>query len=208
MNRWIGHFVSYCVRENYVTQEDAPLLKYGIEKQFTMILISIPFLIFGAYLSSPCVSIAFYSGFSFLRCRANGLHAKTVIGCFTASLVFEYLFLGVLYWHISPQSLVFLLFASSIGIYFLAPYNHPNMGLSSDEISTCAKHAKIRLFQTLFFICVLFIIGLSNVAKGLCLSVVMTSLMLVLAYAARAGQGFSRAGVLRRSVRFSAELLG
>lgn len=182
MIRWVDMVVQKCVKEEYITQEDAPWLHYAIEKKLSSILISIPFLTFGIFLSKPGVAVAFYTGFCFLRERTSGIHAKTIAGCFVLSLLFEYLFLGILFWRLRIGWIIFLAVISSVVIYLYAPYNHPNMGFSTKERRICSHKAKIRLLIIIVLSVLFFLLGQHTIASGLCLSIAMAAFLLVFAY--------------------------
>lgn len=187
MFSWIDMVVQKCVKEEYITQERAPWLRYAIEKKLSSILISIPFLLFGLLLSKPGTALAFYIGFCFLRERTSGMHAKTIAGCFLLSLLFEYLFLGVLFWRLSMGWIVFLAIISSVVIYLYAPYDHPSMGFSSKERQICSHKAKIRLLVIILLSILFFLLGQHTITSGLCLSIAMAALLLVFAYITKSG---------------------
>lgn len=76
----IDSFTNMRLNNGYITQEQAPWLRYGIEKRITAFLISIPMLIVGPWISSPAITISVYVSFCLFRTRTNGIHAKLLGG--------------------------------------------------------------------------------------------------------------------------------
>lgn len=178
----VSALVDKCITRGYITQGQAPWLYYGIEKRLTTILISIPMLIIGSLVSTPAIAIAFYVSFYLLRSRTNGLHAKTLLGCLIHSILSEVFFLGVLSYILDEAIASFLLILSAISIFYLAPYNHHNMGLSVEEAMACAKSAKRRLAMLILLLIALYLMQLNQFSTGILLGIVMTAVMLVFAY--------------------------
>ena len=81
-----------------------------------------------------------------------------------------------------------LLILSAISIFYLAPYNHPNMDLSVEEATACAKNAKKRLITLILLLIALHLTQLNQFSTGILLGIVMTAVMLVLAYILKGGQ--------------------
>lgn len=123
----IVSFINMCIDNGYITQEQAPWLHYGIEKRITTFLISIPMLIVGSLISSPAMVVSFYISFCLLRSRTNGFHAKSFGGCFVLSLLTEVVFLDFFPRVWNETVATTLLIVSTISIFTLAPYNHPNI---------------------------------------------------------------------------------
>lgn len=186
--KYIGTLVDVCIAKGYITQDQAPWLYYGIEKRVTTILISIPMLIIGSLVSTPAMSIAFYISFCSLRTRTNGFHAKTLAGCLTLSIISKIFFLGILPGILNDAVAVSLLIISIISIFILAPYNHPNMDLSVEESTACAKSAKKRLLILVLLLIILHKIQLKQFVTGILLGIVMAALTLVLAYILKGGK--------------------
>lgn len=186
--KYIDTLVDVCIAKGYITQDQAPWLYYGIEKRVTTILISIPMLIIGALVSTPAMSIAFYISFCSLRTRTNGLHAKTSAGCLILSIISEILFLGILPCILNDAVAVSLLIISIIPIFILAPYNHPNMALSAEESTACAKSAKKRLLILALLLIIFHKMQLKQFVTGILLGIVMAALTLVLAYILKGGK--------------------
>lgn len=90
----IDSLVDACIYKGYITQDQAPWLRYGIEKRITTFLISIPMLIIGSLISSPVMAASFFVSFYLLRTRTNGIHAKSFGGCFVLSIFAVVFFTG------------------------------------------------------------------------------------------------------------------
>lgn len=178
----IDSFTNRCIDRGYITQEEAPWLHYGIEKRITAFIISIPMLIVGIWIASPEMAISFYISFCLLRSRTNGFHAKSFGGCFILSILAEVFFLGILPHVWNDIVATALLIASTIAIYILTPYNHPNMNLSSEELVECARSAKRRLFALILFLAVMHILQFNQLATGVLLGIVMVAVTLTFAY--------------------------
>lgn len=185
---YISSLVDICIAKGYITQDQAPWLYYGIEKRVTTILVSIPMLIVGSLVSTPATAIAFYISFCSLRTRTNGFHAKTLAGCLVLSIISEIFFLGVLPCIVNDNVVISLLIISIISIFFLAPYNHPNMALSAEESMACAKSAKKRLLILILLLIILYVMQLKKFVTGILLGIVMAALTLVLAYILKGGK--------------------
>lgn len=182
MQAIINSIVARCVAKGYILEQQAPWLKYGIEKRLVGFIVTIPFLIFGFLISNIPLTMAYYIGFRYLRSRTNGLHANSVIGCLLASIFCEFVFLGLVFPALDSRTILLLLPIATIIIFFLAPYTHPNMELSEEEIAMCAKSSKIRLGILLVVCFITTIFKFNYIANGIALSIVTTAVMLVLAY--------------------------
>ena len=165
----IDFFTKMCVDNGYITHEQAPWLHYGIEKRITTLLISIPMIIVGSLISTPSMAVSFYISFYLLRSRTNGFHASSFGGCFVLSLLTEIFFLGVLPRIWDEAVATALLIASIISIFILAPYNHPNMDLSSEERLECARSSKRRLLALILTQTVMYTFHLNELATGILL---------------------------------------
>lgn len=178
----IDSFTNMCIDNGYITQEQAPWLHYGIEKRVTTLLISIPMIIIGSLISSPSMAVSFYISFYLLRSRTNGFHASSFVGCFALSILTEIFFLGFLPHIWNKAVATVLLIVSIIFIFILAPYNHPNMDLSSEELAECARSAKRRLLGLILSLIIMHILHINELATGILLGIVMVAVTLTFAY--------------------------
>lgn len=175
-------FVTGCIDRGYITAEKAPWLQYALEKRITSLTALIPLLLIGTMISSLPETIAFYFGFFKIRRYTNGVHASSFIKCLFWSVISESIFLGLLPQVVTPVSGTVLLLVSGILIWSLAPYNHPNILLSSKEVAACAASAKKSSVQLTVVISVLCICGFEYLAAGVLLGYVMAATMLLIAY--------------------------
>lgn len=183
----IDSFTKMCVNNGYITREQAPWLHYGIEKRVTTLLVSTPMIIVGSLISSPSVAMSFYISFYLLRSRTNGFHAKSLKGCFVLSILTVIFFLGILPRIWNKAVTIILLIVSIISILILAPYNHPNMDLSSEELVECARSAKRRLFALTLTQFLMRILHFNGLATGILLGIVMVAVTLAFAYIPKGG---------------------
>lgn len=182
----IDSFTEMCVDNGYITREQAPWLHYGIEKRVTTLLVSTPMIIVGSMISSPSMAMSFYISFFLLRSRTNGFHAKSLKGCFILSMLTEIFFLGILPRILNKAVTIALLIISTISIFILAPYNHPNMDLSSKERVECARSAKRRLLALTLTQIVMHVLHFNELATGILLGIVMVAVTLAFAYIPKA----------------------
>ncbi len=186
--KYINALVDISIAKGYITQDQAPWLHYGIKKRVTTVLVSIPMLIIGSLVTTPAMSIAFYISFFSLRTRTSGFHAKTLAGCLILSLISELFFLGVLPGILNAATATSLLLFSVISIFLLAPYNHPNMALSAEELAACAKSAKKLLLIWIMLLATLHVTRLDQLASGIMLGIVMDAVMLIFANIQQGGK--------------------
>ena len=181
-------FVTKCIDRGYITEEKAPWLQYALEKRITFLIAMLPLLLIGTVISSLTETIAFYISFGMLRRYTNGIHAKNVFRCIFWSIVCEIAFLGFLTRILTLESRIILLLISLNSIWFLAPYNHPNMALSKEEVAACAVCAKETAIQLLIVIIVLYFFAPGRLADGVLLGFIMAATMLVLTYIPKGGK--------------------
>lgn len=168
-----------CQQKGYITEDQMPWLQYTIEKRLSTLLIWIPLFLNGIYLVSPIVSFSFISSFLYLRKRTNGFHAKTLLGCFWGSIISETFFLGILFKRMQLWMAVLFLVTSSVIIFFFAPFNHPLMCFSSEEIKACAKSSRKRLFVLIVVVIIGYILNYKELSHSIILGITMTATMLV-----------------------------
>lgn len=135
----IETLVGICIQKGYVSQDEVPWLRYELERRIVSLTAFGVLLIIGSLITAPTTLLAFLITFCTLRSRTNGYHAKSVGRCLLYSILGEAFFLRVLptIWN---DIIAFVVLTLSIMlIWVLAPYNHPNMDLSSEEVTACAK---------------------------------------------------------------------
>ncbi len=174
--------VSYCIQTNVIAASDEAWLRYGIEKRLTMLPGMIPITALAVYLSSPSVAISFLISFFLLRRRTSGYHAMTPVGCLCTAIVLESLFFLCLYPWLDAMLMTICGGISAVVIFFLAPYDHPNMHFADDELRTLRFRGRIITLLLLSTAVACWFAGLLSVARGMMIGITMTAFALCLAY--------------------------
>lgn len=182
MDSLVNALVHYCIHSQIIPAEKEAWFRYGLEKRIYTVCIFIPCALFAAYISSFYVAVSFFISFQILRTRVNGYHANSLCGCLCGSLVLECLFLCGIYPIIDITGIFLLIISSFFLIWTLAPYNHPEMQLTSEEYNACRKSAHVRICLLTALTLLLLLLGYVNSAKGVSLGCAMTSLLLFIAY--------------------------
>ena len=178
----IAQFTEYCVRKDIISSSDAEWFSYGLVQRCEK-LITLCFLFpLGWLLSSFSASFAFYLSFFLLRVRTNGYHSKTFAGCLLFSVCSEcVLFLLILPYLKSATSL-WILALSTITIFWLAPYNHPNLHMTKEELAASRHMARL----TVLILDMALILSLSTkfyaFASGIVLGLGFTAFLLIVAH--------------------------
>lgn len=178
----IDSFVGLCIQKEYVSQDEVPWLRYALERRIVSLTAFVVLLIIGLLIATPATLLAFLITFCALRSRTNGYHAKSVGRCLCYSILGEVFFLRVLPNVWNDVFALVVLAVSIILIWFFAPYNHPNMELSPEEVIACAKSAKWRLSTLIFALSILYAMQQYQLALGVILGIVMTASTLIMAY--------------------------
>ena len=183
----IDRILAYCREADYVTEEQAPWVRYILEKNITTVCGAIPFLLFAVVLTSWETAFAFLLTFYLIRSRINGFHARTFIGCLVASVVCEYIFLGIIYPYLAVEIKLCILFVATVLILVFAPFQHTNMPLTQDEYLACRRSARARTIIIALLGITLSFANCHLVADGIIMGVAMAAVMLVLAYLQKKG---------------------
>ncbi len=186
MGKTIDRFSAYCVENGIISAEKAPWLVYALEKRVYTLVGMIPICILSFWLAGLWTGLAFLGSFILLRERTNGFHARTPGLCFILSLVTVAGFLLLLPL-LRPWLCLCLVAADAIAIFLLAPYKHPNMHLSADEVRACRKSARLRTALLCAGFAVFALIPLPAAGKGLTLGMTMAATLLCIAYIRKEG---------------------
>lgn len=182
MKYFVDQLVNYCFKSDIISESQIPWFRYSIEKRLSSTICLIPFVILAVLMSNFWSAIWFIGGFCFLRSRINGYHAKTMKGCLLVSLGTEWLFMEVLYPMLTPVEATLLSFVC-LGILVLAaPYNHPNMHYSTEEIYALKKCIQCRIIILSLLFLLFNIMRFNDSIKGLATGIAMATFMLGLAY--------------------------
>lgn len=182
MERLINKLVELCVAKEIIKPENKDWFRYGIEKRLSTICVGIPFFLLAILLSDFLTATAFFISFFFLRSRINGYHANSIIQCLMVSLGLEILFLGLINPILNSAVMGILMTAAVALVFFLAPYNHPNMALTKEEILVCRKSARIRIIVLLLCFVLAACIKQRQLAAGITLGCAMAGGLLCFAY--------------------------
>ena len=182
MERQLQRFVNYCIKRGYIEEEKAPWLYYAIQKRIAIVVVGVPFLFVGIWLSSVSQAVSFLASFYFLRERTSGAHCKNMYCCLVCSLLLEIIFLGVLPGVISPCLLAVLVIISSVYILWKAPFPCPYMHMDEGEMRACAVCSKIRVLVLLSTYCVAHFANLADILTGIGYGIVMAAFLLAIAY--------------------------
>ena len=178
----IDSFVNYCFKHKIISSEDIPLFQYCIEKKIYSFLITIPLFFLGIFLSEFQITVSFLSSFFYLRSVVNGYHAQTLWGCFAESIILEIIALKLLNPVLTIKSTTLFLIASFTIILCKAPYNHPNLNLSPDEILACRESSRKRLLIVIVVLIHSNLTKRMQIFRGITLGLILTAGLLGLAY--------------------------
>lgn len=182
MQKLVNKVANYCVNKELIRAEDIPWFVYGLESRIATIIVGIPFLILAFAISTPTSAFFFFVSYFFVRRYIGGYHAKTVWGCIIFSLLAELVFLIGLPHLLNTQISLIILCISILIVYKLAPYNHPNIHFSSDEIVSCRKKGLNRVCIASLVTLMAHIAGNSEIANGCTIGIAMAATLLCLGY--------------------------
>ncbi len=182
MSKLSERFALYCVQQGIIQKEQLPWFIYGLAKRLSSFLVSIPFFIISLYCTSLECTFSFFAAFYLLRRRTNGYHAQSACACLCISLLLEILLLSIVNSLFSGYFFLFCVTSSIVLICKLAPFNHPNMNYTEDEIAACRSSAHLYTYILTFLSSVTYVTGLHELAKGLVLGITMTAVLLCMAY--------------------------
>ena len=172
----------FCIRHEIVQKKDLPMLRYCIEKRFYTIINLFPLFFIGIMLANLTSTVPFLISFSYLRSMTNGLHAKKPGICFLYSLLIEFVLFKYIIPLISFAYVIIFLIASILVVFSLAPFNHPCMSLTPDEVEACRVASRHRLLHLLFVLFSSTVLSWTGISIGLCLGIALASVLLCLAY--------------------------
>lgn len=182
MPKLVDSAIQYCVSSDYITQEDIPWFRYCLEKRISTIIVGVPFFVLALIMSNFLCAISFFVTYFFIKKYMGGYHAQTMWGCLGFSLLMELLFLGFLP-HLLNATLFFVLWAlCTLLILKLAPYNHPNLHLTVEELAGCQKKVRLRLCFVVMVAIISHLVGIREIANGCTIGIAMATALLCLAY--------------------------
>lgn len=187
MKRFILWITNIFIKNGIVESDSVEWLQYGLEKRITTLIFGIPCFLLAVLLTNVQAALAFHISFYLLRSRMNGYHTKSVLMCFLFSLLAEIICLGLLYWVMDDIHSVVILAISAILVIVIAPYNHPAMHLTAEEIVASHRSARIRVIFLLVIWVFCNIVRMTALSTGITLGVALASFLLCLAYLVKGG---------------------
>lgn len=182
MEKIADAITTYCLDRGIVDSADESWFHYGLEKRLISILYMIPLSVLAALLSNVPAAISYLVGYRLLRESISGYHAETPAKCLCLSVLTELLFFCGLYPHLCFVVLVISNVLSVGAIFFLAPYNHPNMHLSEEEILALRPRGRILAITMALIALLCWFSGLRSISYGLTIAVTMYAFLLCMAY--------------------------
>ena len=128
----VNRFTAFCIKNGIIADDDADWFSYALERRIcncAAVLLLFPL---GCWLSNWIVSLSFFLSFYFLRKRASGFHAKTFAGCFLFSLISTFIIFRFAISLCGKTVQLGICIVSTALIFGLAPFDHPNMHMSSN----------------------------------------------------------------------------
>ena len=155
MHRISVYLTDYLIVNRIITDDVREDHIYGFEVLLGKI-INYTTLLFLAYINDNFVHTLLFMMTSFpLRARTGGYHCKKAFTCYLGTfaiyMVVTKVITQLFIEHISIMILSMLL--SAVIIFFLAPINHPDLGLDKEEIVQCRSSA--RWLMWLILVCFL-----------------------------------------------------
>ena len=182
MQRLVNKVTGYCVKEELIKPEDVPWFKYGLEKRLSTTVVGIPFLVVAFAISNYLCAISFFVTYFLVKKYMGGYHAMTIWGCLAFSLLLELVFLGVLPHFMTAPVLLGMLGISILAIIKLAPYNHPNLHLTHEEMAICRKKVHSRTCIASLVNVIACFASNEEIAKGCTVGIAMAATLLCLGY--------------------------
>ena len=179
--RLVNIIIRYLSEKKIIEDEDLEWVRYGLEKRLSGGITSTIFLILAIKLSNIYVAFAYLGSFYFLRARINGYHAKTFIGCLFVSIFLEVTMLKTILPLLNRNLVIALNIVSFSIILAWAPFNDPNLHLSSRELQGCKRSARIRVLILLTFEIVFFVLHKQQLINGITLGNTMAAFLMAIA---------------------------
>lgn len=182
MDLLVNKLVAYCISNHYVDSKQEEWLRYGFEMRLSTLLVLIPFIVLACVLTNLSCAASFFISFFYLKRFTSGYHAKSPYICLLVSLLIELFFLCVYCPLLDYRRAILADAFCVIGIFKMAPYNHPNIHLTPEEqaILQYTSRRSVILLSIGSILC--FEVELSNIAVGITTGMSMAVALLSLAY--------------------------
>ena len=182
MQKWLEKFSIHCVQNGIITEDQLPWFIYGIEKRLSTVLISIPFFLLATLLATPQCAVSLFLAFFLLRRRTSGYHAGGIASCLFMSLALEIAFFILIYPLLHLFTIILLLCTCTPIICTFAPYRHPNMQFSDEEVHACQTSSRAIICILAIGAVISYAAGLHEITKGLTIGITMATVLLCTAY--------------------------
>ncbi len=178
----VNRITCYLLKRGIITDTDTEMFRYGLEKRLSTLMVAIPFFILAVFLIGILPSGAFFFGFFFLRSKTNGIHARTPAICLLSSLAMEIVFVLCIFPFLSSFIKGIISLLCLFLVFRYAPYVHPNLPLSEEEIALVRKQARMRVIVLIFISWIAGFLGWHDFSNGVTLGMAMAVLVLCLPY--------------------------
>lgn len=171
----------YLIKNEVVKEEYQESYIYGLEIIMEKLATYSVLLVLALYFKLLIPSILFVAFFVVLRGYTGGFHANTYVGCFTGTIVMYLSCSQIIAPFLMKEKIIIFLSLAIAGmlIFLLAPINHPNLNMDSDEIKKCRRGIRfVLVFELMFIIGEIF--GKVNEVYIVlpCLGIVMCAILL------------------------------
>lgn len=182
MPRWVEKISLQCVQSGIITEDQLPWFTYGIEKRISTALTAIPFFLLAELLTTSQCAVSMFLAFFLLRRRTSGYHAGSMGSCLFMSLSLEIAFFALIYPLLHLFTIILLLGICTPMIYMFAPYRHPNMQFSEEEVHACQTSSRMHVCTLAIGSVITYAAGLPEISKGLTIGIAMATVLLCIAY--------------------------
>lgn len=180
MHQIISRFSVKCVHVGIVEEDMLEWFCYALEKRVVTTISALILLVPAISFSNIWTAVAYLGSFFYLRSRTSGYHANSFVGCLFISVILEATFLLFVLPILTIYMALILNLVSLVIVYLLAPYNHPNMHMTDQEIEGCRISARLRITMLSAMAILLYFCALKNISNGFTLGNTMTALLLLI----------------------------
>ncbi|GHU94848.1 accessory gene regulator [Clostridia bacterium] len=177
--------VSFFIANGAVNETERDIYEYGVSIAISFTINALVTLSLGFIFSMPVEMLVFFVPFMFHRSLAGGYHANSFGGCVAVSAITISVAMLAINYLTNPIVVplaVALTVVSLIATFALAPVQHINRVLTSDERIRFRKSS--RIFMMIVFIAVTLLLILKFRTYALCVTmgVVLSTVTMVLGY--------------------------
>lgn len=177
----IKRYVGTLIQHEIIAPEENEIIAFGLKQGLSMLVNIATTVLIGVLFGMWWQSIVFLLVYSPLRVFAGGVHAKTPLRCYIASIALVVLFLLAV--QCCPKDIYLLtaiFMASAGGVFCLAPIEDKNKPLDELESKVYKKRTRIILFIEIVAIIILIACDLTKIAVCIVISIFLLDLMLML----------------------------